>query len=102
MKNLVCPDYLFQDDNGQAWLTSYNLILAKDDVIITDELNHASIIDGIRLSKAHRLIYKHMDMQDLQEKLKASQSNDMVVFYKANFFKHPTSLAGVQLLEKFF
>lgn len=41
-----------------------------DDAVITDELNHASIIDGVRLSKAQRKIYKHNDMNALEEALK--------------------------------
>jgi glycine C-acetyltransferase len=41
-------------------------LLGPDDAIITDELNHASIIDGIRLCKASRMIYKHADMEDLE------------------------------------
>lgn len=49
-------------------------LLEEGDAIISDELNHASIIDGIRLSKAGRFIYKHMDMNDLEDKLKQSQS----------------------------
>ena len=44
-----------------------------DDAIITDELNHASIIDGVRLSKASRKIYKHNDMDSLEDALKATQ-----------------------------
>ena len=44
-----------------------------DDAIITDELNHASIIDGVRLSKAARKIYKHNDMDSLEDALKATQ-----------------------------
>ncbi|EPB67801.1 glycine C-acetyltransferase domain protein [Ancylostoma ceylanicum] len=44
-----------------------------DDLIISDELNHASIIDGIRLSKAKKLRYTHMDMGDLEQKLKDNQ-----------------------------
>ncbi|WP_202077253.1 glycine C-acetyltransferase [Caldalkalibacillus salinus] len=49
-------------------------ILTKEDVVISDELNHASIIDGIRLTKAGRRIYKHSDMQDLEQALQETQS----------------------------
>lgn len=49
-------------------------LLSEEDAIISDELNHASIIDGIRLCKAQRFRYKHNDMADLEEKLKATQS----------------------------
>jgi len=45
----------------------------KDCAVLTDALNHASIIDGIRLCKAQRFIYKHSDMADLEEKLKQAQ-----------------------------
>ena len=48
-------------------------ILGKDDAILTDALNHASIIDGIRLCKAKRFIFSHGDMDDLEAKLKESQ-----------------------------
>lgn len=48
-------------------------ILQKEDAIISDTLNHASIIDGIRLCKAARFRYKHNDMADLEEQLKAAQ-----------------------------
>lgn len=41
--------------------------------MLSDELNHASIIDGIRLCKANKFRYKHMDMQDLEAKLKEAQ-----------------------------
>ena len=47
----------------------FESILGQDDVIITDQLNHASIIDGIRLCKARRLIYEHSDMKSLEQKL---------------------------------
>lgn len=45
-------------------------LLTREDVIISDELNHASIIDGVRLCKAERRIFKHMDMTDLERQLK--------------------------------
>ena len=48
-------------------------LLGKDDAIITDALNHASIIDGIRLCKAARYIYKNNDMADLEGKLKEAK-----------------------------
>lgn len=50
----------------------FEAILSKQDAIISDELNHASIIDGIRLCKAARYRYKNNDMKDLEENLKAS------------------------------
>lgn len=45
-------------------------LVENDDLIISDELNHASIIDGIRLSKASKAVYKHSNMQDLETILK--------------------------------
>lgn len=48
-------------------------LLGPDDALISDELNHASIIDGVRLCKAKRLRYSHSDMSDLEQKLKESK-----------------------------
>ena len=53
------------DANGGLFET----LLTEEDAVISDELNHASIIDGIRLCKAKRLRYKNSDMADLQAKL---------------------------------
>lgn len=47
----------------------FETILSKDDAVISDELNHASIIDGVRLCKAARFRYKNNDMTDLEAKL---------------------------------
>lgn len=49
-------------------------LLGEGDLAISDELNHASIIDGLRLTKATRMIYKHADMNDLEAKLKEGVS----------------------------
>ena len=57
------------DANGGV----FEPFLGKDDAIITDALNHASVIDGIRLCKAQRYIYQHADMADLEERLKEAQ-----------------------------
>ena len=53
----------------------YETILTADDAVISDELNHASIIDGIRLSKAQRYRYKNNDMNDLRTKLEEAKKN---------------------------
>lgn len=58
------------DANGGLFET----ILSEADAVISDELNHASIIDGVRLCKAQRFRYKNGDMNDLEEQLKAASS----------------------------
>lgn len=54
------------DANGGV----FEILLGAEDAVISDELNHASIIDGIRLSKAQRFRYRNCDMDDLEAKLK--------------------------------
>jgi glycine C-acetyltransferase len=58
------------DANGGLFET----LLTAEDAIISDELNHASIIDGIRLCKARRFRYRHNDMADLDVQLRAARS----------------------------
>lgn len=58
------------DANGGV----FEPLFSAEDAIISDELNHASIIDGVRLCKAQRFRYKHNDMTDLEEKLKEASS----------------------------
>lgn len=57
------------DANGGV----FEPLLGEEDAIISDELNHASIIDGVRLCKAQRYRYKNCNMEDLEEQLKAAQ-----------------------------
>jgi glycine C-acetyltransferase len=58
------------DANGGV----FEPLLGPDDAILTDRLNHASIIDGVRLCKAKRFVYEHADMADLETKLMESAS----------------------------
>lgn len=59
------------DANGGLFET----LLGPDDAVISDELNHASIIDGIRLSKARRYRYKHNDLDDLRAQLQQANAD---------------------------
>ena len=52
----------------------FEVLLTNEDAVLSDELNHASIIDGIRLCKAERHRYKHLDMRDLEDRLIATQT----------------------------
>src|SRR5205085_2571560 len=58
------------DANGGLFET----LLSEDDAVISDELNHASIVDGIRLCKAKRFRYRNNDMADLEAKLKEADA----------------------------
>lgn len=51
-------------------------LVGKDDIIVSDELNHGSIIDGVRLTRAERAIYKHNDMNDLTRVLDNAEKHD--------------------------
>jgi glycine C-acetyltransferase len=58
------------DANGGLFET----LLGENDAVVSDALNHASIIDGIRLCKAHRYRYEHLDLKDLDAKLAEAQA----------------------------
>lgn len=81
-------------------------ITAKGDLIISDELNHASIIDGVRLSKADRAIYKHSDMIGLEAILKERRKDyNQVLIITDGVFSMDGDLAKlpeiVALAEKY-
>jgi glycine C-acetyltransferase len=76
------------------------VLAGEGDIIISDELNHASIIDGIRLSKARRLIYKHADMEDLERKLGSSQGDGSRLIATDGVFSMEGDLAPLpEILE---
>ena len=70
------------DANGGV----FEPLFGEQDAIISDELNHASIIDGVRLCKAQRFRYKHNDMADLEERLKeASTARSRIIVTDGSF-----------------
>jgi glycine C-acetyltransferase len=89
------------DANGGVFEPLFN----EQDAIISDELNHASIIDGVRLCKAQRQRYKHDDMADLEEKLKATQSCRHRIIVTDGAFSMDGTIAQLdkicQLAEKY-
>ncbi|MEY2600872.1 MAG: glycine C-acetyltransferase [Verrucomicrobiota bacterium] len=89
------------DANGGLFET----LLTEKDAIISDELNHASIIDGIRLCKAQRFRYKHNDMPDLEAKLKEASSARFRLIATDGCFSMDGTIADlksiVELAEKY-
>ena len=89
------------DANGGLFET----VLDKDCIIISDALNHASIIDGVRLCKAERKVFKHGDMADLEEKLKESQGAKRVMIATDGVFSMDGDIAKLDqicdLAEKY-
>ncbi len=80
-------------------------LLTDQDAIISDMLNHASIIDGVRLCKARRFRYKNGDMQDLEEKLQEAQSARFRIVVTDGVFSMDGNVAPVdeivRLAEKY-
>ncbi|MCK5697574.1 MAG: glycine C-acetyltransferase [Gammaproteobacteria bacterium] len=70
MENTILYAACFDANTGL-----FETILTKEDAIISDELNHASIIDGVRLCKAARYRYKNNNMTDLEDKLKEAKAS---------------------------
>ncbi|PHA07145.1 MULTISPECIES: glycine C-acetyltransferase [Bacillus] len=58
-------------------MAAISAVMDKNDAILSDELNHASIIDGSRLSKAKIIVYKHSDMEDLRQKAIAAKESGL-------------------------
>lgn len=89
------------DANGGV----FEPLLGEDSIIISDELNHASIIDGVRLCKAQRARYKHSDMAELENCLKESQTAKYRLVVTDGVFSMDGDLAKlpeiVELCEKY-
>jgi len=89
------------DANGGV----FEPLLGEDSAIISDELNHASIIDGVRLSKAKRYRYKHSNMEELEAHLKDSQDSKYRLICTDGVFSMDGDIAKldkiVELAEKY-
>jgi len=82
------------DANGGV----FEPLFGAEDAIISDELNHASIIDGVRLCKSVRYRYKHSDMADLEEQLKAAQSQRFRIIVTDGVFSMDGDIAKLNLI----
>ncbi len=80
------------DANGGV----FEPLFGPEDAIISDELNHASIIDGVRLCKAARYRYRHSDMADLEEKLKESQAQRHRIIVTDGVFSMDGDIANLK------
>lgn len=89
------------DANGGV----FEPLLTSEDVIISDTLNHASIIDGVRLCKAQRLRYESADMEDLEEQLKIAQVHRFRIIVTDGVFSMDGNVAPLdkicELAEKY-
>ncbi|MCU0327828.1 MAG: glycine C-acetyltransferase [Chitinophagales bacterium] len=89
------------DANGGV----FEPLFSEEDAIISDELNHASIIDGVRLCKAQRYRYKNNDMTDLEEKLKSAQAQRFRIIVTDGVFSMDGYIAQldkiVQLAQRY-
>lgn len=82
------------DANGGV----FEPLLNEQDAIISDELNHASIIDGIRLCKAKRFRYKHNNMADLEEQLKAAAGSRRILIVTDGVFSMDGTIAQLDVI----
>ena len=84
------------DANGGV----FEPILTAEDAIISDSLNHASIIDGVRLCKAQRYRYANADMADLEEKLKESQAQRFRIIVTDGVFSMDGNVAPMDKINE--
>jgi glycine C-acetyltransferase len=82
------------DANGGLFET----ILGDEDTVLSDELNHASIIDGIRLSKARRVRYRHSDMAELERGLQESENSRLRLIVTDGVFSMDGDLAKLRAI----
>lgn len=83
-----------------ANIATIPVLVRPEDVIFSDELNHASIIDGCRLSKAKVVVYKHLDFKDLEEKMKENSSFERKLVITDGVFSMDGDIAPLDEIYK--
>src|SRR5438046_7779297 len=91
-ETILYPSVLDAND----WL--FETMLTDKDAVISDELNHASIIDGIRLCKAQRFRYKHNDMADLEAKLEEARDARVKLIATDGCFSMDGTIADLEAI----
>ncbi len=95
-KFLGMEDAILYSSCFDANLGVFEALLGEEDALISDELNHASIIDGIRLCKAERRRFKHMDMHDLENHLKQTMNKRFRMIVTDGVFSMDGDLAPLE------
>lgn len=98
-----CEDAVLYSSCYMANVGFFQTFFTEEDVILSDALNHASIIDAIRLSKAEKIIYQHLDLADLEQKLAATQGKRFRVVATDGVFSmdgHIAPLSAIVTLAK--
>lgn len=93
---LEMEDVVLYSSCFMANIGLFQTFFGPDDAIISDELNHASIIDAVRLTKADRSIYQHLNMEDLEEKLKAVSGKRLKVIATDGVFSMDGHIAPLK------
>ena len=95
-----CEDSIVFSSGYAANVGTISSLVGKEDVIFSDELNHASIIDGCRLSKAKIVVYKHRDIYDLEKKLKIRDDFRRALIVTDTVFSVDGDVAPIKEIKK--
>jgi len=71
-------------------------VIKESDTVCSDELNHASIVDGIRLTKAERIIYRHNDVEDLERRIKKRRNKGQLFIVTDGVFSMEGDIARLE------
>ncbi|MFA5644966.1 MAG: glycine C-acetyltransferase [Candidatus Ratteibacteria bacterium] len=95
---LMTEDTILYSSCFDANTGLFETILAPEDAVLSDTLNHASIIDGIRLCKAERFRYQHADMEDLEAKLQEARKNRFRLIATDGVFSMDGAIAPLEAI----